>query len=67
MIIHELATNSLKYGPLSAETGTLDVSSSAQPEGHPFEIGRKLSNHRLLGNASSATKQSLLSPSILHW
>jgi len=26
MIIHELATNSLKYGALSAEAGTLDVS-----------------------------------------
>jgi two-component sensor histidine kinase len=31
-VIHELATNSLKYGALSAETGTLDVS-CAQPEG----------------------------------
>lgn len=30
LIIHELATNSLKYGALSAETGTLDVSCSAQ-------------------------------------
>jgi two-component sensor histidine kinase len=30
MIIHELATNSLKYGALSVDTGTLDVSSSAQ-------------------------------------
>ncbi len=28
MIIHELATNSLKYGALSSETGTLDVSST---------------------------------------
>jgi two-component sensor histidine kinase len=26
LVIHELATNSLKYGALSAETGTLDVS-----------------------------------------
>lgn len=27
MVVHELATNSLKYGSLSSETGTLDVSS----------------------------------------
>jgi two-component sensor histidine kinase len=26
MIVHELATNSLKYGSLSSDTGTLDVS-----------------------------------------
>jgi two-component sensor histidine kinase len=32
LIIHELATNSLKYGALSRETGTLDVSCSAQDE-----------------------------------
>lgn len=32
LIIHELATNSLKYGALSSDTGTLDVSSSAQDE-----------------------------------
>jgi two-component sensor histidine kinase len=31
LVIHELATNSLKYGALSAETGTLDVS-CAQPD-----------------------------------
>jgi two-component sensor histidine kinase len=30
LIIHELATNSLKYGALSTEAGTLDVSCSAQ-------------------------------------
>lgn len=29
LIIHELATNSLKYGALSAEAGTLDVSSTS--------------------------------------
>lgn len=29
LVVHELATNSLKYGALSAETGTLDVSCSA--------------------------------------
>ncbi len=28
LILHELATNSLKYGALSSETGTLDVSST---------------------------------------
>lgn len=32
LVIHELATNSLKYGALSAETGTLDVSGSADDE-----------------------------------
>jgi len=32
LVIHELATNSLKYGALSVETGTLDVSCSAQDE-----------------------------------
>ena len=32
LVIHELATNSLKYGALSVETGTLDVSCSAQGE-----------------------------------
>ncbi|MGO4670719.1 sensor histidine kinase [Bosea sp. 2RAB26] len=32
LIIHELATNSLKYGALSAETGTLDVSGCSDDE-----------------------------------
>ncbi len=32
LIVHELATNSLKYGALSVDTGTLDISSSAQNE-----------------------------------
>lgn len=32
LIVHELATNSLKYGALSSDTGTLDVSCSAQNE-----------------------------------
>ena len=32
LVIHELATNSLKYGALSIETGTLDVSCSALDE-----------------------------------
>lgn len=30
LVVHELATNSLKYGALSASTGTLDVSCSHQ-------------------------------------
>jgi two-component sensor histidine kinase len=29
LVIHELATNSLKYGALSAEAGTLDISTAA--------------------------------------
>jgi two-component sensor histidine kinase len=33
LAFHELATNSLKYGALSAETGTLDVSGSTDTEG----------------------------------
>ena len=33
LIIHELATNSLKYGALSAEAGTLDVSSTSNGKG----------------------------------
>ncbi|MCV9937386.1 histidine kinase [Boseaceae bacterium BT-24-1] len=32
LIIHELATNSLKYGALSADVGTLDVSGSLDDE-----------------------------------
>lgn len=32
LVIHELATNSLKYGALSSETGTLDVSTSIPGE-----------------------------------
>ena len=32
LVVHELATNSLKYGALSADTGTLDVSCSAHDE-----------------------------------
>ena len=32
LIIHELATNSLKYGALSVDTGTLDVSSTTLDE-----------------------------------
>jgi len=32
LVMHELATNSLKYGALSVDTGTLDVSCSAQDE-----------------------------------
>lgn len=32
LVVHELATNSLKYGALSVDTGTLDVSCSSQDE-----------------------------------
>ncbi|WP_426045962.1 sensor histidine kinase [Brevundimonas sp. DWP1b2] len=32
LVVHELATNSLKYGALSSDAGTLDVSCSAQDE-----------------------------------
>jgi two-component sensor histidine kinase len=32
LVVHELATNSMKYGALSVDTGTLDVSCSAQDE-----------------------------------
>lgn len=32
LVIHELATNSLKYGALSVEAGTLDVSCAAQDQ-----------------------------------
>lgn len=32
LVIHELATNSLKYGALSADTGTLDVSGFTEDE-----------------------------------
>ena len=36
MIVHELATNSLKYGSLSSDEGTLDV--STQVEGGEFKL-----------------------------
>ena len=32
LIVHELATNSVKYGALSAEAGTLDISGAAEDE-----------------------------------
>lgn len=32
LVVHELATNSLKYGALSVDTGTLDISCSARDE-----------------------------------
>ena len=32
LVMHELATNSLKYGALSAESGTLDVSGAVDDE-----------------------------------
>ncbi len=36
MVVHELATNSLKYGSLSSEAGTLDVSTRA--DGDEFSL-----------------------------
>lgn len=36
LVVHELATNSLKYGALSVEAGTLDISGS--PAGNDVEI-----------------------------
>jgi two-component sensor histidine kinase len=33
LAFHELATNSLKYGALSSETGTLDVSGATEADG----------------------------------
>ena len=32
LVIHELATNSMKYGALSAPTGTLDITSASDPD-----------------------------------
>ena len=32
LVFHELATNSMKYGALSAPTGTLDVTSASEPD-----------------------------------
>lgn len=32
LVIHELATNSMKYGSLSDATGTLDITSTSEPE-----------------------------------
>jgi two-component sensor histidine kinase len=36
MVVHELATNSLKYGSLSSDSGTLDV--STQPHGESISL-----------------------------
>jgi two-component sensor histidine kinase len=33
MVVHELATNSMKHGALSSETGTLDISSKSSDDG----------------------------------